>query len=142
VLEAAAEGSLDLAIDCHTLMRMSVSRRIESALGVAHLHQDPTKRPKEDFISPKTLTLIEDVAKMREDLTWTMEAQKTATGDNSSLFGGRPRKSPGGGQRNPGAHGRGQGRGAGNYTRGKGKGKPKKVKWDSDKGESHATNDE
>ena len=42
VLEAAAEGSLDLAIDCHTLMRMSVSRRIESALGVAHLQQDPT----------------------------------------------------------------------------------------------------
>ncbi len=46
-------------------MRMSVSRRIESALGVAHLQQDSTKRPKEDFISPKTLTLIEDAAKMR-----------------------------------------------------------------------------
>jgi hypothetical protein len=142
VLELAAEGSLDLAIDCQTLMRMSVSRRIESALGVAHLQQDPTKRPKEDFISPKTLTLIEDAAKMREDLTWAMEARKVATSENSSLFGGRPRKSPGGGQRNPSAHGRGQGRGTGNHTSGKGKGKPKKVKWDSDKGESHTTTDE
>ena len=134
-LEAAAEGSLDLAIDCHTLMRLSVSRRIESALGVAHLQQDPTKRPREDFISPKTLTLIEDAAKMREDLTWAMEARKTATGDGSSLFGGRPRKSPGGGQRHPTAHGRGQGRGTGGQvSSGKGKGKPKKTKWDSAKG--------
>jgi hypothetical protein len=142
VLEFAAEGSLDLAIDCQTLMRMSVSRRIESALGVAHLQQDPTKRPKEDFISPKTLTLIEDAAKMREDLTWAMEARKVATSENSSLFGGRPRKSPGGGQCNPSAHGRGQGRGTGNHTSGKGKGKTRKVKWDSDKGEPHATTDE
>ena len=69
MLEAVAEGSLDLAIDCHTMMRMSVSRRIEAALGVSHLQQDPTKRPREDFISPKTLTLIEDAARMREDLT-------------------------------------------------------------------------
>ncbi len=99
---------MDLAIDCQTLMRMSVSRRIESALGVAHLQQDPTKRPKEDFISLKTLTLIEDAAKIREDLTWAMEARKVATSENS-LFGGRPRKSPGGSQRNSVAHGRGQG---------------------------------
>ena len=141
VLEAAAEGSLDLAIDCHTLMRMSVSRRIESALGVAHLQQDPTKRPREDFISPKTLTLIEDAAKMREDLTWAMEARKTAAGDGSSLFGRRPHKSPGGGQRNPTANGRGQGRGTGNHSAGKGKGKPKKIRWDPEKGESDPTTD-
>ena len=141
VLESAAEGSFDLAIDCQTMMRLSVSRRIESALGVAHLQQDPTKRPKEDFISPKTLTLIEDAAKMREDLTWSMEARKVATSE-SSLFGGRPRKSPGGGQRNSVAHERGQGRGTGNHTPGKGKGKPKKVKWDSSKGESQETTDE
>ncbi len=142
-LEAAAEGSLHLAIDCHTLMRLSVSRRIESALGVAHLQQDPTKRPREDFISPKTLTLIEDAAKMREDLTWAMEARKTATGDSSSLFGGRPRKSLGGGQRHPTAHGRGQGRGTGGQgSSGKGKGIPKKTKWDSAKGEAHTATDE
>jgi hypothetical protein len=133
---------LDLAIDCHTMMRMSVSRRIEAALGVSHLQQDPTKRPREDFISPKTLTLIEDAAKMREDLTWAMEARKTATGDGSSLFGRRPHKSPGGGQRNPTANGRGQGRGTGNNPSGKGKGKPKKVKWDAEKGDSNQTTDE
>jgi hypothetical protein len=43
VLEAAAEGALDLSIDTQTLMRLSVSRRIETALGVAHLHQELTK---------------------------------------------------------------------------------------------------
>ena len=138
VLDAATEGAMDLAIDCQTLMRLSVSRRIESALGVSHLHQDPTKRPKEDFISPKTLTLIEDAAKMREDLTWAMEARKVATGDGSSLFGGRPRKTPGGGQRYPNSGGRGQGRGTGGQHgtgKGKGKGKDKKVRWDGSKGD-------
>jgi hypothetical protein len=138
VLDAATEGAMDLAIDCQTLMRLSVSRRIESALGVSHLHQDPTKRPKEDFISPKTLTLIEDAAKMREDLTWAMEARKVATGDGSSLFGGRPRKTPGGGQRYPNSGGRGQGRGTGGQHgtgKVKGKGKDKKVRWDGSKGD-------
>jgi hypothetical protein len=46
-LETTAAGAMDLAIDTQTLMRLSVSRRIETALGVAHLHQDPTKQPKE-----------------------------------------------------------------------------------------------
>ncbi len=41
VLEATSEGAMDLTIDTHTLMRLSVSRRIETALGVARLHQDP-----------------------------------------------------------------------------------------------------
>ncbi len=71
-----------------------------------------------------------------------MEARKTATGDGSSLFGGRPRKSPGGGQRHPTAQGRGQGRGTGGQgSSGKGKGKPKKTKWDSDMGEDNTATD-
>jgi hypothetical protein len=100
-LETTAAGAMDLAIDTHTLMRLSVSRRIETALGVAHLHQDPTKQPKEeDFMSPKTLTLIEEAAKMREDLTWAMEAQRSVTSNWNSLFGNRLPKAPGGGLRN------------------------------------------
>ncbi len=145
VLNSATEGAMDLAIDCQTLVRLSVSHRIESALGVSHLYQDPTKRPKEDFISPKTLTLIEDAAKMREDLTWAMEARKVATGDGSSLFGSRPCKTPGGGQRYPNGGGRGQGRGAGGQNgtgKGKGKQKPKKVQWDGSKGDSPLDGDE
>jgi hypothetical protein len=85
-LEFAADCAMDLAIDTQTLMRLSVSRRIETALGVAHLHQDPTKHPKEDCMSPKTLTVIEEAAKMREDLTWAMEARKTVTGKRGTLF--------------------------------------------------------
>ena len=136
-LEFAADGAMDLAIDTHTLMRLSVSRRIETALGVAHLHQDPMKHPKEDFMSPKTLTVIEEAAKMREDLTWAMEARKTVTSDRSTLFQSRLRKSPGGGQRHPPASGAGKGRGAGGrHGSGKGKGPDKKVKWD--KGQADA----
>ena len=130
VVEAAAEGAMDLSIDTQTLMRLSVSRRIETALGVAHLHQDPTKHPKEDFMSPKTLSIIEDAAKMREDLTWAMEARKTVTGERAPLFQSRLRKSPGGGRGNPSAQ-RGQGRGAGGKERtGKGKGGPKSAQRD------------
>ena len=136
VLEAAAAGAMDLAIDTHTLMRLSVSRRIETALGVAHLHQDPTKHPKEDFMSPKTLTVIEEAAKMREDLTWAMEARKTVTGERAPY--NRPRKAPGGGQQHTAAHGRGQGRGTGSKGSGKGKGAAKKVTWDKGKSDGDA----
>ena len=132
-LELAADGAMDLAIDTQTLMRLAVSRRIETALGVAHLHQDPTKHPKEDFMSPKTLTVIEEAAKMREDLTWAMEARKTVTGERNTLFQSRLRKSPGGGQRHTPAPGTGRGRGAGGKgVTGRGKGSGKRVKWDKE----------
>jgi hypothetical protein len=121
VLELAAEGAMDLSIDTQIPMRLSVSRRIETALGVAHLHQDPTKHPKEDFMSPKTLSIIKDAAKMREDLTWAMEARKTVTDERAPPFQSLFHKSPGGGRGNPSAQ-RGQGRGAGGKERtGKGK---------------------
>ena len=136
VVEAAAEGAMDLSIDTHTLMRLSVSRRIETALGVAHLHQDPTKHPKEDFMSPKTLSIIEDAAKIREDLTWAMEARKTVTGERAPLFQSRLHKSPGGGRGNPSAH-RGQGRGTGGKDRpGKGKSNTKSAPRDRGKAEA------
>ena len=139
-LETTAAGAMDLAIDTQTLMRLSVSRRIETALGVAHLHQDPTKQPKEDFMSPKTLTLIEEAAKMREDLTWAMEAQRSVTSNRQSLFGNRLPKAPGGGPRNQPANSqRGHGRGAGSKGSGTGKGKGgNKVKWDRPKADAEA----
>jgi hypothetical protein len=105
---------MNVAINTQTLMRLSVSRCIETALGFNHLHQDPTKLPKDDFMSYKTLTIIEEATKMRKDLTWAMEARKTVTGDRGSFLGNRLRKSPIGGQRNPTAQSnRGQRRGAG-----------------------------
>jgi hypothetical protein len=72
-------------------------------------------------MSPKTLSIIEDAAKMREDLTWAMEARKTVTGDRVPLFQNHLRKSPGGGRGMPSTP-RGQGKGAGGKHRtGKGK---------------------
>ena len=142
VVESAAEGAMDLSIDTQTLMRLSVSRRIETALGVAHLHQDPTKHPKEDFMSPKTLSIIEDAAKMREDLTWAMEARKTVTGERAPLFHNRLRKSPGGGRGISSAQ-RGQGRGAGGKERtGKGKGGHKSAQRDKGQVDANVDADE
>jgi hypothetical protein len=136
VLESAAEGAMDLSIDTQTLMRLSVSRRIEAALGVAHFHQDPTKHPKEDFMSPKTLSIIEDAAKMREDLTWAMEARKIVTGERAPLFHSRLHKSPGGGRGNPSTQ-RGQGRDTGGRERtGKGKGGNKAAHRDKGKADA------
>ncbi len=87
-------------------------------------------------MSPKTLTVIEEAAKMREDLTWAMEARKTVTGERAPY--NRPRKSPGGGQQHTAAHGRGQGRGTGGKGSGKGKGATKKVTWDKGKSDVDA----
>jgi hypothetical protein len=95
-----------------------------------------------DFMSPKTLTLIEDVAKAHEDLTWALKARKTVTSDRPPLFQSRLRKSPGGGQRNQSAAARGQDRGAGVKVSGKGKGKPKKVQWDKSKADAEPDNAE
>ncbi len=138
VLESAAAGAFDLSIDTQMLMRLSVSRRIETALGVAHLHQVPTKHPKEDSMSPKTLSIIENAAKMREDLTCcAIEARKTVTGEHNSLFQNRLRKSPGGGRGHPTAQSRGQGRDAGGKgSTGKGKGNNKNVSWDKGKADT------
>jgi hypothetical protein len=47
VLEATATAEwamMDLVIDTQTLMRLSVSCRIETALDVAHLHQDSSNK--------------------------------------------------------------------------------------------------
>jgi hypothetical protein len=60
-------------------------------------------------MSPETLTVIEEAAKMREDLTWAMEKRKTVTGERAPY--NRPHKAPRGGQQHTAAHGRGQGRG-------------------------------
>ncbi len=88
-------------------------------------------------MSPKTLTVIEEAAKMREDLTWAMEARKTVTGDRNTLFQNRLRKSSGGGQRYTPAPGTDRGRGAGGKGgTGKGKGSDKRVKWDKSQTDS------
>ena len=88
-------------------------------------------------MSPKPLTVIEEAAKMREDLTWAMEARKTVTGDRNTLFQNRLRKSPGGRQRYTPAPGTGRGRGAGGKGgTGKGKGSDKRVEWDKSQTDS------
>jgi hypothetical protein len=101
VLESACDGTLVMAIDTQTHMRLAVSRRIESALGVAYLRQDPFKKEKEDFIDPKTYTLWEEAATKKENLAWAMDAKSKVLGKGSSLFGNRSHNSSGGGKNKP-----------------------------------------
>jgi hypothetical protein len=65
-LEDAASGAMDIAIDRQTLMRTAVSKRLEEAIGVAHLRPEMSKKAREDFLS----------ATRSEDLTWVGEDQK------------------------------------------------------------------
>jgi hypothetical protein len=98
ILEFAADGAMDLAIGLKWLLAWHTFTKT------------PTKHPKEDFMSPKTLTVIEEAAKMREDLTWAMEARETVTGGRGTLFQNHLRKSPGGKQQYFPAPGTGRGR--------------------------------
>jgi hypothetical protein len=96
-LEDAASGAMDIAIDNQTLMRTAVSRRLEEAIGVAHLRPETGKKAREDFLSAETLSLIEAAATRSEDLSWAAEGQKRLKNQRSS-HGHRSQKTPGSGR--------------------------------------------
>jgi hypothetical protein len=93
-LDEAASGAMDIAIDNQTLMRTAVSRRLEEAIGVAHLRPEAGKKAREDFLSSKTLSLIEAATTRSEDLSWAAEGQKRLKNQRSS-HGYRSQKPPG-----------------------------------------------
>ena len=117
VVEGSSSTSLQLAVDTQTHMRLAVSSKVEKAMGVAHLRQDPFKRKKEDFISPDTYKLIEEAAKRKQNLTWAQSALKKGVAVGSNLgtglsHGGPPRKTPGAGKKkNPFSNYKGKGGG-------------------------------
>ncbi len=96
-LEEAASGAMDIAIDNQSLMRTAVSRRLEEAIGVAHLRPETGKKAREDFLSSETLSLIEAAATRSEDLSWAVEDQKRLKNQRSS-HGYRSQKTPGSGK--------------------------------------------
>ena len=109
VMEGVSSTTLQLAVDTQTHLRLSVSSKIEKAMGVAHLRQDPLKKRKEDFIAPDTYRLIEEAAVKKQNLQWAQEGLKkgVAVGSKhgaaprSGLSHGRPSsKSSGGGKKN------------------------------------------
>ena len=93
-LEDAASGAMDIAIDNQTLMRLAVSRRLEEAIGIAHLRPEVGKKSREDFLSADTLSLIEAAATRSEDLSWAAEGRKRLNGQRSS-HGYRSQNAPG-----------------------------------------------
>jgi hypothetical protein len=112
-LEEAASGAMDIAIDNQSLMRTAVSKRLEEAIGVAHLRPEAGKKAREDFLRTETLALIEAAATRSEDLSWAAEGQKRLKNQRYS-HGYRSQKSPGDGKVTWSA---------GDAPRGKGKGK-------------------
>ena len=127
-LEEAASGAMDIAIDNQTLMRTAVSKRLEEAIGVAHLRPETGRKAREDFLSAETLALIESAATRSEDLSWATEGQKRLKNQRSS-HGNRSHKSPGGGAVTWGT---------GSTPRGKGKGKKGKA---TEKGKRNTATD-
>jgi hypothetical protein len=125
-LKEAASGAMDIAIDNQTLMRTAVSKRLEEAIGVAHLRPETGKKAREDFLSAETHSLVEAATTRSEDLSWAAEGQKRLKNQRSS-HGYRSQKSPGGGKDTWGA---------GIAPRGKGKGKKGKA---TDKGKRGTT---
>ena len=117
VLEGTSSSTLELAVDVQTHLRLAVSRRIESALGVGHLRQDPLKKKKVDFVPPDTYALIADAAQKKEDLSWAQSRLDSLK--NSSFQASSSQKSTGrGNKRGPfaqykqkGSGGRGRGGG-------------------------------
>ena len=119
VVEGASSTSLQLAVDTQTHMRLAVSSKVERAMGVAHLRQDPFKKKKEDFISPDTYKLIEEAAKRKQNLTWAQSALKKGVAVGSQLgtglsHGGPPRKTSGAGKKKKNPFSNYKGKGGGN----------------------------
>jgi hypothetical protein len=118
---------MDIAIDNQTLMRTAVSKRLEEAIGVAHLRPETGRKAREDFLSAE-LALIESAATRSEDLSWATEGQKRLKNQRSS-HGNRSHKSPGSGTVTWGT---------GSTPRGKGKGKKGKA---AEKGKRNSSAD-
>ena len=119
VLEGTTNCTMELAVDTQTHLRLAVSRRIETALGVGHLRKDPLKKAKEDFLPPDTYEIIADAAQKKEDLSWAQN--RLSTVKNSSSHGGPSQKSTGGGN-NRGAFSQYKKATGGNRGRGRGRG--------------------
>lgn len=117
VIEGTTNGTLELAVDTQTHLRLAVSRRIETALGVGHLRKDPLKTEKEDFLPPDTYQIIADAAQKKEDLSWA-QSRLTSLKKESS-HGGPSHKSTGGGN-NRGAFSQYKKAPGGNRGRGRG----------------------
>jgi hypothetical protein len=119
VLEGTTNCTMELAVDTQIHLRLAVSRRIETALGVGHLRKDPLKKVKEDFLPPDTYDIIADAAQKKEDLSWAQN--RLSSLKNSSSHGGPSQKSTGGGN-NRGAFQQYKKATGGNRGRGRGKG--------------------
>ena len=108
LLEPGVRATVQLGLDLSVHLRLNVSKRVDTAMGIDHLRVDPFKRKTEDFISPETYKLVEQEAKQKQDLTWAKQGH--FPGSRAGHFLGRPPpKSSGGGAKR--AHPKGGGRG-------------------------------
>ena len=115
-LVSATRGTFATSIDTQTVLRLSVSHRLEKAMKVDHLTTtNPLKAEREDFIPPIAMRRIEDAAKRNLDLSWALDQ----TRGKDSFSGRRPENSSRGGKTD---YARQRSRGAGTGKGGSGKG--------------------
>ena len=99
VVEGTTGATVDLAVDVQTHLRLAVSRRIESALGVGHLRVDPLKKEKEDFLPPDVYEKISEAAQQKEDLQWAQQRLSSLKPGSGSFQGNPSHKSTGRGRK-------------------------------------------
>lgn len=128
-----AHTAFRLGLEASVQLRLNVAKKVDVAMGIAHLRVDPTKREKDDFISDDTYKLVETAAKNKQNLVWA-KAGTFPDMQAGRFFGQPPPQGLGGGKRKRGkGHGRGYGDNPYNGTKrskpkGKGKGKSMDVK--------------
>ena len=122
-LVCATRGAFATSIDTQTVLRLSVSHRLEKAMKVDHLTTtNPLKAEREDFIPPIAMRRIEDAAKRNLDLSWALDQ----TRGKDSFSGRRPENSSRGGKTDYARQrSRGSGTGKGGVSKG-GKGGDRK----------------
>ena len=117
---AALAAAFRASLDTSAHLRLDVGKRVDTAMGIDHLRFDPTKREKDDFISPDTYKLVEKEAKHKQNIAWA----KKGSAQTGSFLGKPLRNDPRGGNRSGGG-GRGSGKSAAKKPKGGGKGKGK-----------------
>ena len=122
-VSAALAAAFRASLDTSAHLRLDVGKRVDTAMGIDHLRYDPTKREKDDFISPDTYQLVEKEAKHKQNIAW---AKKGVSQQGSFL--GKPLRNDSRSGNKSGGGGRGKGNKSSGGGRGSGKSAAKKPK--------------
>jgi hypothetical protein len=67
------DNSFTFGLGASVHVRLSVAKRVGTAMGIKHLRVDPLKRGEDDFISDDACKLIKAEAEKKQNLTWAKQ---------------------------------------------------------------------